>query len=103
MDNFIQSRLPATEGTIANFQTPTDPSKRYRLKANTPWRMAEDGEEIVIITSGGEIRFPAKAEPGLHTLLDGGEISLETFADLETKDQQATIGRLFAFGLAEPV
>lgn len=103
VDNFIQSRLPATEGTIANFQTPTDPSKRYRLKANTPWRMAEDGEEIVIITSGGEIRFPAMAESGLHTLLDGGEISLETFSDMDEKDQQATIGRLFAFGLAEPV
>ena len=74
-----------------------------RLRPHLPWRFAEDGEELVIITSGGEVRFPAAAESGLHQLLDGGIIDQASFADLDEADREDVISRLYAFGIAEPV
>lgn len=102
-DNFIRSRPPAADGTIARFKTPKDPAQKYRLRPHLPWRFAEDGKELVIITSGGEVRFPAAAEPGLHQLLDGGIIDQASFADLDEGDREDVISRLYAFGIAEPV
>tara|TARA_R110002096_G_scaffold115892_2_gene251350 strand:+ start:3113 stop:4300 length:1188 start_codon:yes stop_codon:yes gene_type:complete len=103
VDNFIRSRTPNTRGTIVNFDTPGRTGQRYRLRSLVPWRMAEDGDEIVIITAGGEVRFPSAAEPGLHILLDGGEISDQSFPDLSEELVRETLQKLFAFGLAAPV
>ena len=57
----------------------------------------------MIITAGGEVRFPSAAEPGLHILLDGGEISDQSFPDLSEELVRETLQKLFAFGLAAPV
>ncbi|SDM61761.1 cupin domain-containing protein [Maricaulis salignorans] len=102
VDNFIRSRTPNTHGTIVNLDTPNKAGQRYRLRPLVPWRLAEDGDEVVIITAGGEVRFPAAAEPGLHILLDGGEISESSFADLDEDQRRETVKKLFAFGLCTP-
>lgn len=103
VDNFIRSRTPNTRGTIVNFDEPTKAGQRYRLRPLVPWRLAEDGDEVVIITAGGEVRFPAAAESGLHILLDGGEISDSSFADLDEEQVSETLKKLFAFGICTPV
>jgi hypothetical protein len=56
----------------------------------------------VIVTAGGDVRLPAAAEPGLHTLLDGGTISLETFSGLDPDAARDALGKLHAFGLVVP-
>jgi lysine-specific demethylase/histidyl-hydroxylase NO66 len=101
-DSFIRSRMPSTRGTISGFARPAEPGQGFRLRPFVPWRMAEDGEHIVIVTAGGDVRLPAAAEPGLHTLFDGGTISLETFAELEPEKARDTLGKLHAFGLIVP-
>ena len=103
VDNFIRSRTPDTAGTIAGFQTPDQAGLTFRLKPNLPWRFAEDGEDVVIITTGGEVRFPAAAEAGLHVLLDGGDISAATFTGMDESAAKDTVRRLYAYGLIEPV
>ncbi len=102
-DNFIRSRPPNATGTIVGFQTPENSDQRYRLRPLAPWRLAGDGEEVVIITSGGELRFPEAAEPALHTLLDGGEITAASFEALDETERDNAIRRLYAYGLAVPV
>lgn len=102
-DNFIRSRPPNSTGTIVGFQTPENSDQRYRLRPLAPWRLAGDGEEVVIITSGGELRFPEAAEPALHTLLDGGEITAASFDALDETERDNAIRRLYAYGLAVPV
>lgn len=102
-DNFIRSRPPNSTGAIVGFQAPDDGARRYRLRPLAPWRLAGDGDEVVIITSGGELRFPEAAEPALHTLLDGGEISAASFEALDEADRDNAIRRLYAYGLAVPV
>ncbi|MEA1943228.1 MAG: cupin domain-containing protein [Pseudomonadota bacterium] len=101
-DSFIRSRMPDTQGTIAGYDRPADPAARFRLRPFVPWRLAADGEEVVIVTAGGDVRFPAASEPGLHTLLDGGTISLESFPDLDADTARDVLGRLHAFGLVVP-
>ena len=101
-DSFIRSRMPDVRGTISGFAAPSGPGRKFRLRSFVPWRLAGDGDDVVIVTAGGEVRFPAAAEPGLHTLLDGGTVSLETFADLEPDAARDTLGKLHAFGLIVP-
>lgn len=101
-DNFIRSRPPNTSGTIVGFETPNDPERAFKLRPNLPWRLAGDGEEVVIIASGGEVRFPEAAEPALHTLLDGGTISAASFDRLDEEARLDAIRRLYAYGLILP-
>lgn len=103
VDQFIRSRAPDTPGTIVNFATPLDSSRQYKLKPLVPWRFAGDGKEVVIITAGGEVRFPAEAEPGLHVLLDGGVVSESSFDALDEEQRRDTIQKLYAFGLVDPL
>jgi lysine-specific demethylase/histidyl-hydroxylase NO66 len=99
VDSFIRSRTPSTAGTIANFDLPLEAETRLRLRPFVPWRFAEDKDDLVIITAGGEVRFPLAAEPALHTFLDGGTVSRADFDQLSDEDAQSAISRLFAFGL----
>lgn len=101
-DSFIRSRMPDTRGAISGFARPAEPGQTFRLRPFVPWRLAGDGDEIVIVTAGGDIRFPADAEPGLHRLFDGGTVSLESFAGMEPDAALDTLGRLHAYGLIVP-
>jgi ribosomal protein L16 Arg81 hydroxylase len=101
-DTFIRSRMPDTRGTIAGYADPAAQGARFTLRRFVPWRLAGDGDDIVLVTAGGEVRFPAAAEPGLHVLLDGETISLETFKEMDEGAARDTLGRLHAFGLIVP-
>lgn len=103
VDTFIRSRLPNTAGTITGYARPNAPGARFALRPHVPWRLAGDGEDVVIITAGGEVRFPGAAEPALHTLLDGGEISRESLSGLDDAAAADTLGKLHAFGLIVPI
>ncbi|MHA6288874.1 cupin domain-containing protein [Maricaulis sp. CAU 1757] len=101
-DNFIRSRLPYTRGAISGMALPDRDGQSFVLRPFVPWRLAGDDNHVVIITAGGEVRFAPEAEPGLHQLLDGGEISLQTFAGLGEEEARSTLARLHAFGLIVP-
>jgi len=101
-DNYIRSRTPDSAGAIVGLDTPNDPEQSFRLRPLIPWRLAEDGDHIVIITAGGEIRLPGSTEPAVQTLLDGGTIKAANFDSLEGDEQMEQIRCLFAYGLIEP-
>lgn len=103
VDSFIRSRVPNTRGTISGYTAPARPGQAFRLRAFVPWRFAGDGDENVIITAGGEVRFPAEAETGLHKLLDGGEVTAASFEGQEEAAAIETLGKLHAYGLTIPV
>lgn len=98
-DNFIRSRMPYTRGAISDMALPNAPEQTFRLRPYVPWRLAGDGEDVVVVTSGGEVRFPAAAEAGLHRLLDGEDINRDSFGELDDDAALETIGKLHAFGL----
>ena len=104
-DNFIRSRQPDSTGAIVNRAAPFKEGARFRLRPLVPWRLAENEakEALVLITAGGELTFPQAAEPALQTVLDGGEISLDSFSMLDAKEAQESLNKLFAFGVVETV
>lgn len=103
VDNFIRSRTPPTSGTIVNFQSALAPGLSYKLRDNLPWRFAGDGDDVVLITAGGEVRFPAAAESGIERLLDGETITAESFDGIDEEARTQALKRLYAFGIIEPV
>jgi lysine-specific demethylase/histidyl-hydroxylase NO66 len=103
VDSFIRSRVPNTRGAISNYLAPNSASQTFKLRPFVPWRFAGDETENVIITAGGEVRFPAEAEQGLHTLLDGGTVTAASFVGQDDSAAIETLGKLHAFGLIIPV
>ena len=102
VDTFIRSRMPATSGTVAQFDLYKRPGQAFKLRRFAPWRLAGTDKSVVIITAGGEVHFPLAAEPALHKLLDGGVISLADFSDMPEDEAVDTLGKLYAFGLLVP-
>ena len=102
VDTFIRSRMPATAGTIAQFDIYKRPGQSFKLRRFVPWRLAGTEKSVVIITAGGEVHFPTAAEPALHTILDGGVISRADLADLPDDEAFDVLGKLFAFGVITP-
>jgi ribosomal protein L16 Arg81 hydroxylase len=103
VDSFIRSRVPNTRGTISSYRAASSPDQAFRLRPFVPWRFAGDDKENVLITAGGEVRFPAEAEAGLHTLLDGGTVTAASFVGQDEAAAIETLGKLHAFGLVVPV
>ncbi|MAL10110.1 MAG: hypothetical protein CMF74_10660 [Maricaulis sp.] len=104
-DNFIRSRQPDSTGAIVRRAAPFESGAKFRLRPLAPWRLAENAEKeaLVLITAGGELTFPLAAEPAIQAVLDGGQISLDSFSALEAKDAQDSLNKLYAFGVVEPV
>ncbi|WP_203293815.1 cupin domain-containing protein [Maricaulis parjimensis] len=102
VDTFIRSRMPATAGTIADFNLPKREGQAFKLRRFAPWRLAGTDKSVVIITAGGEVHFPLAAEPALHTLLDGGVVSKADFTEISDEEANEVIGKLYAFGLIVP-
>lgn len=103
VDNFIRSRPPYSEGTLTGRGATTEPGAKFRLRPYIPWRLAEDGDRLVLITAGGELIFPAAAEAGLDAVLDGKVFDLSAFEAAGEEDAQKALDRLFGFGVVERV
>ncbi|GJL96327.1 MAG: hypothetical protein DHS20C06_01440 [Hyphobacterium sp.] len=103
IDNFIRSRPPYSEGAIIQRGAAEDKAARFKLRPFIPWRLAEDGDRLVLITAGGELVFSTAVEAGLDTVLDGGEFGLDAFAAAGEEEAQKALNQLFGFGVVERV
>ena len=100
VDSFIRSRDPDVAGAVLSGGQPLDPDARYALKASAPWRLAEDGDKLVIITAGGDLEIKPDEQADYRRALSG-----EPFGrtDLGFDNPDAMLRRLIAFGMIEPV
>ena len=99
VDGFIRSRDPDIAGAVVSGALPLDPEQAYVVKATAPWRLAEDGELLVLIAPGGDLDIKAAEVDAYRRALSG-----EPFrrADLAVEDAGPMIRRLIAFGVIEP-
>jgi lysine-specific demethylase/histidyl-hydroxylase NO66 len=95
VDTFIRSRAADNRYTVREATRPFLPADRFKLRAHAPFRLAEDGERVALIVSGGELQFPPEQRAGLERALNG-----ESFAvgDLGA-DGEDIAARLFAYGV----
>lgn len=95
IDNFIRSR--AADNRFAIRDAGKAPIATDKLKAHpyAPRRLAEDGDAIVIISAGGELKFTSDVQPALERALNG-----ETFTPAELGEGGENIAaKLLAYGL----
>lgn len=99
VDNFIRSRDSDIAGAVVSGALPLDPNQAYVLKPIVPWRLAEDGDSLVLIAPGGDLDIKEAEVEAYRRALSG-----EPFrqADLGLEDADKMMRRLIAFGVIEP-
>lgn len=97
-NDFIRSRAANNSAAIRDAVRPVAASERFQLRAHAPYRLAEDGDTIALISAGGEIAFAPEARPTLERALSGEAFAL---ADLGAEKADAIVAQLLAHGLVE--
>ena len=93
-DDFLRGTRPDLAGVIAA----PFPAGRYRARPVAGWRLAADGEALVLIGPGGDIGFAADDAPALERALGGAAFAA---ADLDHADPERLIRALWANGYLE--
>lgn len=96
VDNFIRSRDPDIGGAVVSGGRPLEPEQRYVLRANAPWRLADDGDDLVLIVPGGDLTINAGDQEAYRRALSGEPFGR---SDLTAGDSDAMLRRLIAFGV----
>lgn len=100
VDGFIRSRDPDVVGAVVSGALPLNPAQAYVVKAVTPWRLAEDGDDLVLIAPGGDLGIKPDEQTAYRRALSGEPFIL---ADLQIEGGEAMMRRLIAFGVIGPV
>ncbi|MFT3729253.1 MAG: cupin domain-containing protein [Terricaulis sp.] len=95
-DSFIRSRAADNRNTIVEATRPVLPSDVFRRHPFAPYRIAEDGDAIVLIAPGGELNFKSAARPALDRALSGQKFSPP---ELGGEKPEGLVSKLLAYGL----
>ena len=100
VDSHLRSRDPDVAGAVLSGGRPLDPGQSYVLKETAPWRLAEDGDNLVLITAGGDLEIKPDEQAAYRRALSGEAFS---GADLGSENPDPMLRRLIAFGIIRPV
>jgi bifunctional lysine-specific demethylase and histidyl-hydroxylase NO66 len=95
-DNFIRSRAADNRGAVREASRPVLEHESFRVRPHTPYRLAEDGERMVLIAPGGELKFPLARRPALERALSGAAF---TPAELGGDNPCDFVAKILAYGL----
>lgn len=96
VDTFIRSRGADNRGTILDASRPISAADRFQARPRAPFRIAEDGDTIVVVCPGGELSFETAAQASVERALNGAAFRL---ADISADKPEALISSLIAYGL----
>ena len=68
----------------------------FQAQARTPSRVAEDGDDVVVVCAGGELKFAPEQRPALEFALGGTAFGL---GDLKVEKADGLVSTLLAYGL----
>ncbi len=96
IDTFIRSRPADNRFAVRDAARTIGADERFRANPYAPFRIAEDGDKLVVIAPGGELDFTPAARPALERALGG-----ETFTPAQLGDDapDALTAKLLAYGL----
>ena len=95
-DTFIRSRAADNRLAVRDAAQPVLEQQSFALQRHTPYRIAEDGDRIVLISPGGELKFPQARRASLERALNG-----EAFTPTELGGDNPCdfTAKLLAYGL----
>lgn len=96
IDTFIRSRGADNRGTIIEACRGIAATDRFQVRTRAPFRIADDGDEVAVVSPGGELNFPESARGAVERALSGEAFTL---ADIQTEKPEALIATLLAYGL----
>ncbi|MEZ6022981.1 MAG: cupin domain-containing protein [Hyphomonadaceae bacterium] len=94
IDDFIRSRPAHNRGAVREAGKAPGASERFQTTAHMPYRLVEDGDVLVLIAPGGELKFAPAMRAQLERALNGAPFTL---ADLGEGGEGLT-AKLVAFG-----
>ncbi|MES1158862.1 MAG: hypothetical protein ABUL42_03105, partial [Terricaulis silvestris] len=95
-DAFIRSRAADNRGAIVEALRPIAAADVFRRHPFAPYRLAEDGENILLIAPGGELTFKPAQRPALERALSGQKFSPP---ELGGEKPEGLISKLLAYGV----
>lgn len=95
VDAFIRSR-PANNRSAVRDLAAIGPTDRFQVQPRAPFRIAEDGDDLILISPGGELKFAPVQRAALERALGGAAFGV---ADLSIDKADALISTLLAYGL----
>ena len=100
IDTFIRSRPADNRFALRDAARPIGADERFRAGSHAPFRLAEDGDKLVVIAPGGELEFAPDARPALERALNGEAF---TPAQLAVENAGELTAKLLAYGLVARV
>lgn len=94
-DTFIRSRAADNRFAVRDAGA-VAASDRFQMQPRAPFRIAEDGDDIVVVSPGGELKFAPDHRAALEFALSGATF---TTADIKVDKPEALISTLLAYGL----
>ncbi|MEQ1490862.1 MAG: cupin domain-containing protein [Terricaulis sp.] len=95
VDTFIRSRAADNRGALRDVADIVA-SDRFQARPRAPFRIAEDGDDIIVVSPGGELKFAPDQRVALERALNGSEFGLD---DIKIDKADAMISTLLAYGL----
>lgn len=100
IDTFIRSRAADNRGAVRDASRPVAANDRFKRTRFAPFRVAEDGDNVVVIGPGGELEFAQGERAAVERALSGDAF---TPADLGVEKSEALVAQLLAYGLVERI
>lgn len=95
VDTFIRSRAADNRFAVRDVAGLTA-SDKFQTRPRAPFRIAEDGDDLIVIGPGGELKFAPDQRAALERALNGTPFGL---ADIKIDKADAMISTLLAYGL----
>ncbi len=95
VDTFIRSRAADNRGALRDVAD-IAAGDRFQTRLRAPFRIAEDGDDIIVVSPGGELKFAPDQRASLERALDGAAFGL---SDIKIEKPEAMISTLLAYGL----
>lgn len=103
IDDFLSTRRVPISGQLQQIFSldAIDPQAQIRLRPHLMARLARIEDQVVLITQGIELAFPAFVGPALETLLTGTSLPVGQLPGLDATGATVLAKRLVREGLAE--
>lgn len=95
VDTFIRSRAANNRSAVRDVAAIAT-SDRFQVQPRAPFRIAEDGDDVILISPGGELKFAPAQRAAVERALNGDVFSV---GDLSIEKADAVISTLLAYGL----
>jgi ribosomal protein L16 Arg81 hydroxylase len=95
-DAFIRSRAADNRGAVRDASKGVGAAEPLRRQPFAPYRIAEDGDRLVLISPGGELAYPTAERARLERALSGAPF---TASELGGENPEDFAAKLLAYGL----